>query len=53
MYPLCDIINLSFNTGIIPDKLKISKVIPIYKNESKDNLSNYRPISILPIFQRF
>ena len=51
-YPLCDIINLSLNTGIVPDKLKIAKVIPVYKKGSKDDLSNYRPISILPFFSK-
>ena len=29
--PLLFIYNLSFNTDVVPDKLKIAKVIPIYK----------------------
>ena len=40
-------INISFSTGIHPDKLKIAKVIPIYKKGSKLLTSNYRPISLL------
>ena len=38
--PLCEIINLSFNTGKFPDTLKIAKVIPIYKGETSDELNN-------------
>ncbi len=30
-YPLKEIINLSFVTGVYPDKQKTAKVIPIYK----------------------
>ena len=41
------IFNLSFATGIFPEKLKVAKVIPIHKKDSKLECSNYRPISLL------
>ena len=42
----------SLKSGIVPDKLKIAKVFPIYKSEKKYALSNYRPISVLPCFSK-
>jgi len=50
--PLTDIINCSFETGIIPNDIKIAKVIPVYKSGPKDVFSNYRPISVLPFFSK-
>ena len=41
------IINKSLTSGKFPNKLKIAKVFPIFKNGSKSDPSNYRPISIL------
>ena len=35
--------------GCVPDDLKVARVTPIYKSGSKDDFSNYRPISIVPI----
>ena len=46
--PLSIIINKSFETGLIPKSTKIAKVIPIYKCKNKNEMSNYRPISLLP-----
>ena len=50
--PLCRIFNLSLKTGIFPDLLKIAQVIPLHKKNSRENVSNYRPISLLPIFSK-
>lgn len=50
--PLTHIINLIIRTGIFPDNMKIAKVIPLFKSGSKDNVNNYRPISILPVFSK-
>jgi len=35
--PLIEIINCSFKTGIVPDELKIAKVVPMYKAGAKMN----------------
>ena len=35
------------NTGIFPDKLKQSKVTPIFEANDKELLFSYRPISVL------
>ena len=39
--------NLSFSTGIFATVSKIVKVIPIRKKDSKLEVSNYKPISLL------
>jgi len=50
--PLAHIFNLSFLLGAIPDSLKIAKVIPVYKKGAKTSPGNYRPISLLSIFDK-
>ena len=50
--PLCYIINSSLDMGIFPDNLKIAKVKALYKKGSPKLLTNYRPISILPVFSK-
>ena len=50
--PLSDIINLSLFSGIVPDQLKVSRVIPLFKSGNKSYFSNYRPVSVLQRFQR-
>ena len=44
---LADLFNLSFVTGIFPLVLKIAKVVPVFKKDSKLDYSNYPPISLL------
>lgn len=51
--PLTHIVNLSITHGIVPDELKIARVVPIVKSGDKALFSNYRPISVLPCFSRF
>ena len=48
----CVIVNESFVSGVFPDRLKLAKVITIYKKHFKDNPTNYHPISILSIFSK-
>ena len=43
---------MSFLTGIYPDALKICKTIPIHKGGLTTELNNYRPISLLSIFDK-
>ena len=47
--PLSIIINKSLECGTYPSKLKLAKVIPIYKNDDESDPSNYRPISLLSV----
>ena len=44
---LADIFDILFFTGVFPTILKVAKVVPVYKKDSKLDFSNYRPISLL------
>ena len=50
--PLLSTINLPLPSGFFPDRLKISKIIPIFKSDNASLAQNYRPISILPAFSK-
>ena len=45
-------INESFQQGVFRDNLKVGMVYPIHKGDSEMVCSNYRPISMLPIFSK-
>ena len=44
---ISNLFNLSFSTGVFPDILKTSSVLPLFKKGSKLSCGNYRPISLL------
>ena len=46
------IINVSLMSGIFPDKLKLAKVITLYKKGDPTITDNYRPISLLPTLSK-
>lgn len=49
---LAYLVNYSFLIGIFPTKLKVAKVTPIHKGGNTTELTNYRPISVLPVFSK-
>ncbi len=52
LHLLTYIINRSLDTGLFTDKLKIAKVIPIFKAQDSSLQKNYRPVSLLPTFSK-
>ena len=50
--PLAHIFSLSLSTGIFPEKLKSTRVIPIHKSGDTTNCDNYRPISLVNAFSK-
>ena len=46
------IFNKSISEGIFPELLKTAKVIPIYKKDDTNFAKNYRPISLLSVFDK-
>lgn len=50
--PLEILFNISFSLGIVPECLKMANVIPVFKKDDHSSLCNYRPISLLSIFNK-
>ena len=46
------IINTSIVTGLFPNMWKHPHVIPFHKSGDKDDVRNYRPISLLPVISK-
>ena len=46
------LLNESLVSGVFPDFLKIATVIPIFKSGNREDVSCYRPISIVPLFSK-
>ena len=50
--PLFHICKISLKVGTFPDEMKIAKIKPLFKAGERDIISNYRPISVLPVFSK-
>ena len=54
---LCKPLEMIFKSCIIkgecPSQWKKANVVPVYKKSDKQTLKNYKPISLLPIFEKF
>lgn len=50
---ITSIVNTTFLSAQFPNAWKIAKVTPILKESDWEIPNNYRPISLLPCFQRF
>ena len=46
------IVNLSITSGIFPDLWKCVVVTPIQKSKDSAELTNFRPISVLPVLSK-
>ena len=52
LVPLKCIFDLSLRSGTFPDKMKIARIIPVFKSSDTLLMTNYRPISVLPCFSK-
>jgi hypothetical protein len=50
--PLTILVNLSFLNGTFPSALKSARLVVLHKGGSRDDPSNYRPISLLSAFSK-
>jgi len=50
--PLATLLNASVSQGVYPAKLKLSKIVPVFKSGDEHDANNYRPISLLSNFNR-
>lgn len=46
------IFNLCLATSVFPEKMQIAKISVLFKKGDRNDLSNYRPVSVLPVFSK-
>ena len=51
-YPLTKLFKLPYYSGHIPADWKLANVVPVHKKGSKNNVENYRPISLTSIVMK-
>ena len=49
---LAKIINSSILNGVYPSKVKMTKIVSVYKADDGTYVNNYRPVSLLSHFNR-
>ena len=49
---LTKMINLGYQIKTFPDCMKVANIKPLHKKKSTDDITNYRPISILPTLSK-
>ena len=47
-----DIFNKSITSGIFPSEWKKAKVVPVHKGKERDDMNNYRPISLISVITK-
>ena len=46
---ICHIFNQSISQGKLPEDWKSARVTPLFKQDDRDDVNNYRPISVIPV----
>ena len=46
--PICHIFNQSISQGKLPEDWKSARVAPLFKQGDRDDVNNYRQISVIP-----
>ena len=49
---ICQLFNISLATGTLPLEWKESNVVPVHKKGKKEDVTNYRPISLLCVISK-
>ena len=50
--PITYLVNLTISTGLIPAEWKDVRVTPIFKSGARNDVNNYRLISVLPLVSK-
>ena len=50
--PLSMLFKLSYNSGSLPKDWRVANVVPVHKKGHKDNIENYRPISLTSLVMK-
>jgi hypothetical protein len=46
------LVNTSLRTGNYPDKFKVTRVCPLWKSKDKQDMNNYRPVTLSPTLSK-